>query len=303
MFKFIELSQSQMLICDNLDYDIAFIGKPMDERGSKSIEKVNLSAAKALCVNYDSDTFSLQVVDDSFPANGVGIRSFLSKYSSKKILIDATTLDFPEILFLIRSYITLGTCKIGFIYAEPSVYEKKEGLDSEDLHAFNLRDGYSRFAPIPGFTPMLSDSKKARLLAFVGFEATRLKRVLLEDEGDRIKEFSVVFGVPPFQASWEMHSYMQNASVLRETEEVLFVGANNPRSAYNLISEVARASSSSNEVITLAPLGTKPMSIAVALFAAQYRNAVRVIYDYPKTRKNCTTGVARIHHFLVDFSS
>lgn len=301
MAKFLTIEQINKNANISCMYDLAFVGAPIDERGQASIEKAKVSAKEIVDVHYDQDQFSLSARGNIFPANPRGFRQFTEEFPATRLLIEATTLEFPEILLLIKAYLSVESLVIGFFYVEPESYEERVGQDAEDLHAFALREGYRNFSPIPGFTPMLSDSRKARLLAFVGFESTRLRRVLVEDEAARIKAFSVVFGVPPFQASWEMHSFMQNANVLKEPamEEILFVSANSPRSAYHLIHKVARSCCPQSEVMTLAPLGTKPMSIGAALYAAQNSSGIRVIYDYPKTRSNCTRGIGKIHHYVV----
>lgn len=298
MTNFLELAQLDTLSNPTWVYDIAFVGSPIDERGRLSVNKAMNAAKRTVEVSYNPEAFTLIVDGDAFSANSRGFRNLVSCFPATRILLDSSTLEFPEMLLLIKAFLSAEPLEIGFFYIEPERYEERRGLQAEDLHAFALRDGYRAFTPIPGFTPMLSDARKARLLAFVGFESTRLRRVLLEDEGARINAFSVVFGVPPFRASWEMHSFMQNANILKEPalEEVLFVGANNPRAAYNLICKVAGCCPTA-EVMTLAPLGTKPMSIGAALYAAQYSTGIRVIYDYPKTRPNCTHGIGKIHHY------
>lgn len=300
MTNFLELAQLDTLSRPSWTYDVAFVGSPIDDRGRLSVNKATDAAIRAAEVSYDAESFALIVDGVDFAANNRGFRDLMSIYPATRILLDASTLEFPEMLLLIKAFLSAESLEIGFLYVEPDLYEERRGPEAEDLHAFALRDGYTAFAPIPGFTPMLSDTRKARLLAFVGFESTRLRRVVFEDEGSRINAFSVVFGVPPFRASWEMHAFMQNANILKEPtlEEVLFVGANNPRATYNLIRKVAGCCPNS-EVMTLAPLGTKPMSIGAALYAAQYSTGIRVIYDYPKTRPNCTRGIGKIHHYTV----
>lgn len=300
MTSFLELAQLNTLSKPEWTYDIAFIGSPIDDRGRLSVTKAKEAAQRTAVVSYDAETFTLSVNDVRFAANNRGFRNLISDYPASRILLDASTLEFPEMLLLIKAFLSTEPLELGFLYVEPESYEERRGPETEDLHAFALREEYRAFAPIPGFTPMLSDTRKARLLAFVGFESTRLKRVIHEDEGARISAFSVVFGVPPFRASWEMHSFMQNSNILKESafEEVLFVGANNPRATYNLISKVAGCCPNS-EVMTIAPLGTKPMSIGAALYAAQNAAGIRVIYDYPKTRPDCTHGIGKIHHYTV----
>lgn len=305
MARFIEFSEIESAGSLANSYDIAFVGNPLDMRGQLSVSKAHTAAPIVVSITYDPNDFSLKTSSNTYAANRRGFEALVARFPGSRILLDTTTLEFPEILLLIKSYLSVDNIHLGFLYTEPESYAERDGAKAENLHSFELRERFQEFTPIPGFTPLLSDQRTARLLAFVGFESSRLMRILIEDEGARIKAFSMVFGVPPFKASWEMHSFMQNANALNERnmEDCFFVGANNPSAAYDLICKVANSCSASSEVITLAPLGTKPMSIGIALYAAQNSANVRVIYDYPTTRLNSTHGVGKIHHYQIDIPS
>lgn len=285
-------------------YPRAFVGQPLDDRGRHSAAVARASSDHCHVLAYDYEKFALTV-------DGVSHRSddgsrFTQAYGAEDILIDATTLDVPELLLLTRAF--QAARSISFLYVEPDNYQKRPSEASEQ-HEFSLSAGFRPFSPIPGFTPELSAQRQGRLLAFVGFEPSRLSRILSPDEVGHIKSWSVAFGVPPFQAKWEMSSFAQNADALDEaaqqsaqqaenSQDVFFVGANDPLAAFNLIGTVARSIEGNSERLILAPLGTKPASVSVALFAAA-RKDVRVMFDFPKRLQDRTSGVGRAHQYSV----
>ena len=144
-----QLNQEEELGCS---YDLVFVGTPIDERGQASIEKAKIAAKQLIEVHYDQETFCLFAQGRLFSANPRGLRQFTEAFPATRLLVEATTLEFPEILLLIKAYLSVESLEIGFFYVEPESYEKRVGQDAEDLHAFALRDGYRAFSPIPGFT-------------------------------------------------------------------------------------------------------------------------------------------------------
>lgn len=279
-------------------YDIAFFGQDLDDRGRRSHALTRASAREAHAISYNPAEFSVAVGGETFRADARD--AFSVRFAGAKILLDATTLDVPELLLLCACYCNApGVERIGFIYVEPQGY--KSSSEAGGTHGFDLSSSFSSFYPIPGFTPELSRSRSGRLLAFLGFEPSRLQRVLSAiDDGLNIKSFSVAFGVPPYKASWEMHALMQNADVLskQDADDVHYVGANNPYASFELIQKIARIIDANSERLVLAPLGTKPASISVALYAATNQN-VRLMFDFPKRVRDRTFGVSRIHYFSV----
>jgi hypothetical protein len=274
-------------------YPRAFYGAPVDDRGRCSVQLVQGASDSAHQVSYDPEKFVLRVGDETIRATNA--ESFRKRFPADRLLVDATTLDVPELLLLARIYGGGAAHHLGFLYVEPEGY--REGKNPSDVHGFDLSSGYRPFSPIPGFTPELSAQRQGRMLAFLGFEPGRLNRVLSPDEVAHIKAYSVAFGVPPFQASWEMHALAKNAEALNQgiVESVLFAGANNAMAAYDLICEVAKTVDVERERLVLAPLGTKPAGVGVALYAATH-DSVRVMFDFPERQPERTHGVSRVHH-------
>lgn len=279
-----------------LDYTIAFSGNPIDDRGRFTTDTLDKKISKNHHISYDAENFIIKINNEPIKANNSNY--FYEKFEGESALLDATTLDVPELILLTK--FLFSTCqRIGYIYAEPESYKLKT-IDNGELHNFTLSETYSPFMPIPGFTPELTTQKQGNLLVFLGFEPSRLSRALSPDEVAHIKTSSVVFGIPPFHASWEMHSLMQNAETLKEAQvkEVHFAGANDPLTTLNLIKQFAQSFDLSNERLILAPLGTKPAAIGVSLFSAIHDN-VRIMYDFPKKLPDRTQGIGKIHHFEV----
>lgn len=145
MTSFLELAQLNTLSKPEWTYDIAFIGSPIDDRGRLSVTKAKEVAQRTAVVSYDAETFTLSVNDVGFAANNRGFRNLISDYPASRILLDASTLEFPEMLLLIKAFLSTEPLELGFLYVEPESYEERRGPETEDLHAFALREEYCVF--------------------------------------------------------------------------------------------------------------------------------------------------------------
>ena len=83
-----------------LDYDIVFHGEIVDDRGGRLLDKIRDKDISVYQVRYDSHNFSLILNNVGYPVNDMA--KWFSSVAGKNILIDVTTLDFPEILYLIH---------------------------------------------------------------------------------------------------------------------------------------------------------------------------------------------------------
>ncbi|MEB2517331.1 hypothetical protein SOP85_18045 [Pseudomonas sp. YuFO20] len=278
-------------------YDVAFVGEVVDDRGAHCLLAAKASSKLVLDVKYVPDEYKIIIGEEEWRANQ--IERIALTFPAENILFDATTLDFPDLLLIIKSYLGcgVGDIKFNFLYAEPLTYNSIS--KSESRHDFKLSDGYAADCfPIPGFIHLHTNPNNiGSVTAFVGFEGARLQNLIADTEPEISKKINVVFGIPPFNTEWETHALMQNATVLQDEQidEVLYAGANNPFSCYEIISMLYH-NRPSNTSFEIAPLGTKPAAIATALFAAE-TPGVSVRYDYPKRSKGRSTGVGKVHIF------
>ena len=280
-------------------FDWVFIGAAVDHRGHRSLEVARNSANQVIEVSYDPNTFQLRLGEASFRASNMqGIRH---AFPGPMILMDATSLDPVEMLILTRAFLhnQEDRRRLGFIYVEPSRYTPLVEVVGMDF-SFTFADKYRGLKSVPGFANELREDEMGRLVACLGFEADRLERILQDDDGNFIRHVTLIFGIPPYRTSWEMHALLPHERVIREHQscELAYAGANNPKATYECLLESLKAVGNDERLI-IAPLGSKPSSIGVALFASCREN-IRLKYDFPIRLEGQTEGVGAIHRYLID---
>ena len=282
-------------------FDMAFYGREdLDDRSRFSAPRSRSLARRSASVSYDPLRQELSVGDEVFRLDD--LEDLARKFPAASIVIDATTMEFPDIALILRAYrrLSFAPPRCAFIYTEPEEYVRRPSEQSAPGSAFDQTSAFRARTPIPPFTTRLSGEIKAHLVAFLGFEGARLSRVLSDDDGHFYTDVTVVFGIPPFQATWDMHALMANTRLVEEhSPSVRFSGANNVRGAYQLLQEVHRGLRGSQCTrLAVAPFGTKPAAIGAALYCVE-NDAMRAVYDHPERKVGRTTGVHRTHWFEV----
>ena len=286
-------------------FDVGFYGDDsIDDRSRHSAELTRGASRRAYKVKYDPVRFTLTVGDTVVLVHS--LEDLFRDIRAQSIVLDATTLEFPEILYILKAYrMQSRRPRSAFFYVEPEGYKPRGS--SESLvpgNAFDLSSGFQAKKPLPIFSRMLSDSHRAHLVAFMGFEGDRLMRVLDDDDGHFYQKVSVVFGIPPFQPNWDLHALMANSSLLeRQNVDVYCCGANNPYAAYKLLADAhAGIGSGSTNRLSVAPFGTKPMALGAALYCLGH-DILTPIFDHPLKKADRTYGVHRRHWYEVDMTN
>jgi hypothetical protein len=95
-------------------------------RESEASVKIGTGAAgRSLRVSFDSKTFSLTIAEKCYRIDE--LESIPLDYAARTIVIDATTMEFPEmalLLYAYRHYSPNNKPARSFIYAEPAEYVK-----------------------------------------------------------------------------------------------------------------------------------------------------------------------------------
>lgn len=285
-------------------FDVAFYGRDdLDERSKHSAALTRASARRHFHVTYDAKKFTLTVGDKAMRVDS--LEDILGDFRARSIVLDATTLEFPEILYILSAYrMQKARPRCGFFYVEPEGYRQKEsGAAIVPGNAFDLSAGFKDKNHLPVFSRMLSGTNKSHLVAFLGFEGDRLMRVLDDDDGSFYEKVSIVFGIPPFQPNWDLHALMANSSLLeRSNTTVMYCGANNPRAAYRLLAD-AHSGIPSGPInrLSVAPFGTKPMALGAALYCLD-NDILSPIYDHPLRKIDRTFGIHRRHWYEIDMA-
>ncbi|UUZ74588.1 hypothetical protein LP414_19555 [Polaromonas sp. P1(28)-13] len=224
--------------------DVAFHGSDtLDDRSKHSVKISRSIGRRHVLVEYDPANFELVLNGKRYRSDS--LEDIPREYKANSIVLDATTMEFPEIVLILHAYnMLMSRPRCGFIYVEPERYKRKPPEEAvAQGAAFNLSSGSRAKNAIPPFTRMLSGTNKAHLVAFLGFEGGRLSRILNDDDGHFYQKVTIVFGVPPFQATWDLHALFANSRLLDSSNaQVQYCGANNPRASYSLLEKVHRAS-------------------------------------------------------------
>jgi len=242
--------------------------------------------------------FCIEAIGDFRPDGQLA--DAIRKSNRKKIVIETTTLGFVEILYLVDAAKASGIIEeIDFVYVEPEKYNEVKTVDNPLPHNFLLSKSLGRLIPIPGYTRNFTRrSLKTHLVAFLGFEPSRLGRVLEDDEGANFSCYSVGIGVPPFVPGWEVHTFETNSAYLVGSgiQNICYFSANNPFSAYTELQTLSK-SLGSNERMVIAPFGTKPAGIGAIVYAVENKPDCGLIYDHPVRHNDRSVGIGQCHIF------
>lgn len=281
----IKLSES------NEKYEITFTcTSKKDEREDWVNNYINTVSKKVIGVSYNPIEIVFNIGDKYFSLGD------LSDYSLPEgsVLVDATSLALPELIYLFMIFKSKMK-DFDVIYAQPNYYSsnKSEGVDS--IKTFELSDDGFGIQQLP---PFIGLTEKSTMMIFLGFEGHRIGALLQTEELNTF-EATCLLGIPAFKLGWEKLTLANNhkqLEVLRSNKNANFdfAGANDPLKIYELIEKNYNAQEYENKRLCLAPLGTKPATIAVAQFAANYEKTI-ILYDFVQKKERRSLGTDLVH--------
>jgi len=254
-----------------------------------------------MTIQYGEATFEMSVDDQRINAEDIGDR--LRTMANSRVLFETTTLGFVETFLCCRGLHLDGLKTLHLLYVEPFTYNAPRRSQVLYKRDFELSDLVTGYRAIPSATLHFSRLKTQHAVFFLGYEEHRLD-VVLEDFQQMLRpeDCPVVFGVSAFQPGWEMNSFANNIRVIRGRDisgGIHFCGAENPAAAVDVLTDI-RASLPSGGRMFVAPIGTKPMGIATALFAVENPD-VGLLYDHPKRRAGRSAKSSSWHLYEAAF--
>lgn len=283
-----------------LSNTLCFVGPTIDQRGEDLTNALS-NSGHIIKVSFNVKDYTVEI--NGTKVGTIGLNRYLNEIIQEKefssIYIESTTLGFIEVLLLLKWFSSSDINALQIIYAEPYKYKSRTNyMNDFGKHEFDLSTHTEGFKAIPGFAKALTQSRKAVLICSMGFERSRLGQLLSLDDGAYIQSVIPVFGTPPYQAGWDKHSFFQNVDVLNDKgEKPQFVAANSPIDMLEML-EYIKGSYNESDEITIAPLGTKPLSIASAVFLIN-NPGVTLKYDHPKRKGSRSNGIGKIHLYGV----
>ena len=285
------------------NYDVGFIGKAIDDRTNEATALVASVSRKIIQIEYLPNSFEIYMDEEKFDAEDLTDR--LQFCQGKSVIIESTSHGFVDIYLLCKALKEHGVEQFDIIYVEPNSYKNIGRSKLLRRRDFELTDEFSaNYVGIPGAPILLSDHQQQRGVFFLGYEERRLDRALEDYPMIKAAKCVVVFGVPAFKPGWEMDAFANNIRIIRDKNirgGVSFCGAENPKATVSLLQEIYQ-SLQTGERLFIAPIGTKPNGVGVALFAA-LNTDIGLLYDHPLKRKNRSSEVSKWHLYRVqDFN-
>lgn len=274
-----------------------FFGASLDDRTSTVESTVKIHPRYN--VFYDKDKYSLSINGEQYKI--FKLQEFFIEKNMSNILIDTTSLGFPEILYLLDGINRSGIeTMITLLYVEPQEYNKKrEGAQDSE---FKLSDRRHAFVSLPAFSidNQSSAENKAVLVTFLGFENSRLGQIIENDDGASYKKLMAHVSVPAYKAGWENISLRKHLRYFDQiNSELVIHPGSNPYAVNELLCELAYT----NPKLVITPLGTKPTAIGVCIFLInnyplnKLNKQIGAIYDFPEKSKKRSVGIGEVYTY------
>jgi hypothetical protein len=285
-----------------MQWKLAYHGGELDERSRAGIEMVKAGSSSSVRMEYLTAQPDRLCVDGQL----VGTASVKERMRrAGRVVLETTSLGFVEVLQLLKFAKAAGLEGVDCLYVEPSEYTKDRYLNSSWAREFSLSES-RQLEAVRGFsTPTELTRRDARLVAFLGYEASRLAGACEQNDAIVGWKRYAVFGVPGYAPGWEMNAMANNIDTLvqRAFESVRYCAASSVSGAYELLEAIHREGSAEQPHTVVAPFGTKPHGIACALFLVGHASyqASSLIYDHPGRSKGRSSEVRRWHMYRVQF--
>jgi hypothetical protein len=296
----IEVEQWRTTSARNIDiensnqiYSVGFFSSSttVDARTSWSENYIRKICSSVIDVEYCREDATL-----SFDSTHHAFTQLASvEIPAGRILIDATSLQVPELLHLLRMLSEVRR-PFDILYAQPTQYtkdEKKPQID--EVSQFDLSDDGTGAEFLP---PHIAYGLNSTMFVCLGFEGHRFG-ALMNSESFSSNSIIGLIGVPPFSVGMENkalssnYTYMSD-SMMGNDSSFIVAAANDPLYTYNLIEKSFKSCEYTNRSFCIAPIGTKPAALGAILFAINNPKA-GLVYDYVRKKKGRTSGTELIH--------
>lgn len=274
-----------------------------DKRSDNMIEKLN--PKKLIVIEYamkleeysivDSFSAYCYIYDKESESNYLSLFEGMDKFVdsiyaiSKKIIIDISCLHLRFLgafLSKLKDYVWE---EIYCAYTEPNEYKrikKNEMLITDKYKGqFDLNHEFYGHFQIPRLETTSAQRKPFKWIVFLGFEGTR-PDTLRNEIGKPIVIIPIIT-VPAIHPGWNNFAYDANQYFFDNSEitcnDLDYLSAINPFSTYNYL--VKKTNESQNHRLIVSPLGTRPTSLGILLFAMNNSDC-EIIYDTPKLNES-----------------
>lgn len=277
--------------------NFSIVGPTIDERCSFCLEYLD-GKTKVYRVEYDSTNFVLRINNTQIQINELPKFIKDEGWTNDSIIIDATSVNVVELLLLIDAFEKTDVHRFEVLYAEPKNYVP-QGTRPRNRRDFKLSEKYDGYKGVPMFSRM---TREADAKVFCcGYEAARIQNAI-ETLPIGTSDTYLLFGMPPFYVGWDMNAYYNHINFLvkENLHNISYCGATNPLSVMMRLLDIYKTLQPDQNMF-IAPVGTKPMSLAVCLFLVKMAssNKCALLFDHPKKSSARSKEVGEVNLYRI----
>ncbi len=279
----------------------AIVGKDVDDR-CRFAHTFLSSKYKLYSINYDAENFMVCFNEKNIDADDFTKTIKGYGFKENEVLIDCTSVNVPELLLMIGALYENGIKRFSSLYVEPQNYSRLQKIEIGNERKFELSDSYLGYKGIPGY--LLSLDTGDYVAFCCGYEHERIMNAF-DYESISSKYATLIFGMPPFNAGWDMNAYEGHINFIdsQSIKDIKYCGSTNPLAVVKKLDEMYQ-SLQGDEKLFVAPLGTKPMSLGACLFIVVCgdRERVALLFDHPIKKSGRSKKLGTWHLYNISIS-
>lgn len=279
----------------------AIVGKDVDDRCCVAHAFLS-SKYEIYSIDYDAENFIVSFNERNIDADDFAKVIGDYRFEENEVLIDCTSVNVPELLLLIGALYENGIKHFSSLYVEPQNYSRLQKIEIGNERKFELSDSYLGYKGIPGY--LLSLDTGDYVAFCCGYEQERIMNAF-DYESISSKYATLIFGMPPFNAGWDMNAYESHINFIdnQSIKDIKYCGSTNPLAVIKKLDEMYQ-SLKDDEKLFVAPLGTKPMSLGACLFIVVCgdREHVALLFDHPIKKSGRSKAIGSWHLYNISIS-
>ena len=267
------------------------------DMGENNILKDSFKIQTNFDCSYDGKTYDSLYND---------LRMFVKELClpiTRKLLIDISSLHLRFLGALLATISEFTWEAVFCSYTETTSYPRSReavpfGNKSFDHKAgFDLNSSFWGYDEIPNLKTITSERDNYVWIAFLGFEGKRTSAVYTEISDDANVIIPVIT-TPSVKPGWANYAFEANQILFENgamcCADIQYTDALDPFATYNFIENIEIQYP--NKHLVISPLGTKPVSLGVLLYALLHEES-EVYFDTPKNSCFITLNAGKVHFY------
>lgn len=256
------------------------------DRGVKFVEITDQEADRIKYVLPSGDPGEIQL------GSKTQASALVAEDDQTPVYLDVTGLSHHVWAPLLRACVDVRL-QAFVVYMEPRTYKLSKHPQRGSL--YDLSERTEGLRPLPTFASLRPDTAREVILApLLGFEGARFGQIVSHVEPALGRTFPIV-GLPGFRAEYPFVTYWGNQTQLLDDQawmNIRYAVANDPFDLFHVLRILVEEHP--EDLLKVAPIGTKPHSVGAVLFALSRPEAVEIVYDNPVRKPERTSGTARL---------